>query len=284
MAFAPGFILQQSGSLGSGVVIRTGTVEEEVSRPTSGSAFAPYCPASRLVPRVFMGSSLDQSPGIRRPLDYRHFAGLGVHHYGDAACRKNATRDATATLKAWLNEHCKNPYPTKGEKIMLAIVTRMTLTQVSTWFANARRRLKKENKMTWNPRTPRSEDDDDVDPERTDEDEELPHPKTLPLLVSVGSQTLKGSAKQKCEDSLLSITTTGLLHQNKAPPPKPKLWSLVEVATSAEKNKPCKWSGTSNHAPLTLAPPPFLLHETPFPHHLKSSPYGLSRPQNTRPS
>ncbi|UYV63618.1 hypothetical protein LAZ67_2005025 [Cordylochernes scorpioides] len=61
------------------------------------------------------------------------------------------TRDSTSTLKAWLNEHRKNPYPTKGEKIMLAIITKMTLTQVSTWFANARRRLKKENKMTWGP-------------------------------------------------------------------------------------------------------------------------------------
>nr|XP_017825495.3 iroquois-class homeodomain protein IRX-4 [Callithrix jacchus]XP_054108317.1 iroquois-class homeodomain protein IRX-4 [Callithrix jacchus] len=66
--------------------------------------------------------------------------------------RKNATRETTSTLKAWLNEHRKNPYPTKGEKIMLAIITKMTLTQVSTWFANARRRLKKENKMTWPPR------------------------------------------------------------------------------------------------------------------------------------
>ena len=28
---------------------------------------------------------------------------------------------------------------------MLAISTRMTLTQVSTWFANARRRMKKDN-------------------------------------------------------------------------------------------------------------------------------------------
>lgn len=35
---------------------------------------------------------------------------------------------------------------------MLAIITKMTLTQVSTWFANARRRLKKENKMTWEPK------------------------------------------------------------------------------------------------------------------------------------
>lgn len=48
---------------------------------------------------------------------------------------------------------------------MLAIITKMTLTQVSTWFANARRRLKKENKMTWSPRN-RSDDgteNDDMD-------------------------------------------------------------------------------------------------------------------------
>ncbi|GBN26729.1 Iroquois-class homeodomain protein IRX-4 [Araneus ventricosus] len=46
------------------------------------------------------------------------------------ARRKNATRETTNTLKAWLYEHRKNPYPTKGEKIMLAIITKMTLTQV----------------------------------------------------------------------------------------------------------------------------------------------------------
>ncbi|KAM9310685.1 iroquois-class homeodomain protein IRX-4a [Pholidichthys leucotaenia] len=80
--------------------------------------------------------------------------------------RKNATRETTSTLKAWLQEHRKNPYPTKGEKIMLAIITKMTLTQVSTWFANARRRLKKENKMTWPPRNKGSEEkryDDEED-------------------------------------------------------------------------------------------------------------------------
>ncbi|XP_037501521.2 iroquois-class homeodomain protein IRX-4 [Rhipicephalus sanguineus] len=88
--------------------------------------------------------------------------------YGDrygaidsAARRKNATRETTNTLKAWLYEHRKNPYPTKGEKIMLAIITKMTLTQVSTWFANARRRLKKENKMTWEPRNKNNESGDD---------------------------------------------------------------------------------------------------------------------------
>jgi hypothetical protein len=71
-----------------------------------------------------------------------------------------------------LNEHKKNPYPTKGEKIMLAIITKMTLTQVSTWFANARRRLKKENKMTWEPKN-KTDDDDDamVSDEEKDKDE-----------------------------------------------------------------------------------------------------------------
>uniref|UniRef100_A0A8C9UXT8 Homeobox domain-containing protein n=1 Tax=Scleropages formosus TaxID=113540 RepID=A0A8C9UXT8_SCLFO len=73
----------------------------------------------------------------------------GTVDFNGSARRKNATRETTSTLKTWLYEHRKNPYPTKGEKIMLAIITKMTLTQVSTWFANARRRLKKENKMTW---------------------------------------------------------------------------------------------------------------------------------------
>ncbi|XP_051703117.1 iroquois-class homeodomain protein IRX-6 isoform X2 [Oryctolagus cuniculus] len=82
----------------------------------------------------------------------------GTVELSSAGRRKNATRETTSTLKAWLNEHRKNPYPTKGEKIMLAIITKMTLTQVSTWFANARRRLKKENKMTWAPKNKGGED------------------------------------------------------------------------------------------------------------------------------
>ena len=63
---------------------------------------------------------------------------------------------------------------------MLAILTKMTLTQVSTWFANARRRLKKENKMTWSPRNRcgerkdsegySDEEDDDDEDTKTEED------------------------------------------------------------------------------------------------------------------
>ncbi|TFK07489.1 Iroquois-class homeodomain protein irx-4-A [Platysternon megacephalum] len=86
--------------------------------------------------------------------------------------RKNATRETTSTLKAWLQEHRKNPYPTKGEKIMLAIITKMTLTQVSTWFANARRRLKKENKMTWPPRNKCSDEKRSYEEEEEEESQE----------------------------------------------------------------------------------------------------------------
>ncbi|XP_056135176.1 iroquois-class homeodomain protein IRX-6a [Lampris incognitus] len=93
----------------------------------------------------------------------------GTVDFNGTARRKNATRETTSTLKTWLYEHRKNPYPTKGEKIMLAIITKMTLTQVSTWFANARRRLKKENKMTWSPKNKTGDDRKD-DLNKSDQD------------------------------------------------------------------------------------------------------------------
>lgn len=112
----------------------------------------------------------------------------------NGARRKNATRETTSTLKAWLNEHKKNPYPTKGEKIMLAIITKMTLTQVSTWFANARRRLKKENKMTWEPRNRVDDDDnnnDDDDHKSNDGKDALG--KFFPVLISITMMKLSMS-------------------------------------------------------------------------------------------
>ncbi|XP_054567328.1 iroquois-class homeodomain protein IRX-5 isoform X2 [Eptesicus fuscus] len=144
------------------------------------------------------GSPYDHTPGMAGSLGYHPYAApLGSYPYGDPAYRKNATRDATATLKAWLNEHRKNPYPTKGEKIMLAIITKMTLTQVSTWFANARRRLKKENKMTWTPRN-RSEDEEEeenIDLEKNDEDEpQKPEDKGDPAGPEAGGAEPKAAA------------------------------------------------------------------------------------------
>jgi len=79
---------------------------------------------------------------------------------------KSLGRESTTTLKTWLLEHIKNPYPSKGEKIMLAVMTRMTLTQVSTWFANARRRLKKEYRVRW------LDDNDEIIDDDIDDDDD----------------------------------------------------------------------------------------------------------------
>ncbi|XP_054707761.1 iroquois-class homeodomain protein IRX-6-like [Uloborus diversus] len=202
------------------------------------------------------------------------FAAYGP--YGDRfdpvdseARRRNATRETTSTLKAWLNEHRKNPYPTKGEKIMLAIITKMTLTQVSTWFANARRRLKKENKMTWEPRNKTGDDLDDVSVDE-DEDKEDPtdeDPKSVdPSGESKNStKEINSHKKEVCEekssenDSLpknkvevsrnlpipsktdedspvKKLSGTDLPESNKPEVDpvvqKPKIWSLAQTATS----------------------------------------------------
>ncbi|XP_072278609.1 iroquois-class homeodomain protein IRX-6 [Pyxicephalus adspersus] len=146
---------------------------------TTSPGYASYLPCSS-DPTAFYStltsqyemkdSSASLHSGISQPAVYPPYDhSLGQYQYDRfgaldftvSARRKNATRENTSTLKTWLYEHRKNPYPTKGEKIMLAIITKMTLTQVSTWFANARRRLKKENKMTWSPKSKCEEKSDE---------------------------------------------------------------------------------------------------------------------------
>uniref|UniRef100_A0A665UFV0 Iroquois-class homeodomain protein irx-4-B-like n=1 Tax=Echeneis naucrates TaxID=173247 RepID=A0A665UFV0_ECHNA len=181
-----------------------------------------------------------------------------------ASRRKNATRETTSTLKAWLQEHQKNPYPTKGEKIMLAIITRMTLTQVSTWFANARRRLKKENKVTWSPRACKNSDDrgcdddsDEVDkPPKSDED--LPEQQCADLQSDLEDFDLLESDASDCEpkpqflpeDSEANANTDlphGHLTHNakeRLSPDCPKLTPVQQQSTSFYPNEDLQNSGT----------------------------------------
>ncbi|XP_034031652.1 iroquois-class homeodomain protein IRX-5-like [Thalassophryne amazonica] len=349
MAYPQGFLFQPSVSLAlhscptfsSGVIL--GPRTDELGRSSSGSAFAPYSgsatspgfnshlpyggePRAAATLNSFVSPGYDPASGITSSLDYHPFGALGPYPYGDPTYRKNATRDATATLKAWLNEHRKNPYPTKGEKIMLAIITKMTLTQVSTWFANARRRLKKENKMTWTPRN-RSEDEeeeDNIDLERNDEDDEPIKPNTdadskndpagqqLPASggnccgmiyrqdTESSNDTDRGITDLDFKDAgdrrmrpISSPTSTGSPLENVLyrasdsdrtaspapkehgrdssnaihgpnPAPKPKLWSLAEIATSSDK---CKGSTDSLQSagvrPQIHTTPPT---RTAFPH------------------
>ncbi|XP_071970394.1 iroquois-class homeodomain protein IRX-6 isoform X2 [Engystomops pustulosus] len=145
-------------------------------------------------------------PGIAQPAAYYPYDhSLGQYQYDRFGAldftvstrRKNATRETTSTLKTWLYEHRKNPYPTKGEKIMLAIITKMTLTQVSTWFANARRRLKKENKMTWSPK---NKPGDESKEEKTHTDEYSPRSDSPDNKIRKSESDLKQSDLDDTED------------------------------------------------------------------------------------
>ncbi|XP_018534972.1 iroquois-class homeodomain protein IRX-5b [Lates calcarifer] len=342
MAYPQGFLFQPSVSLAlhscpsfsSGVIL--GPRTEELGRSSSGSAFAPYSgsatspgfnshlpyggePRAAATLSSFVSPGYDPSSGISGSLDYHPFGAMGPYPYGDPTYRKNATRDATATLKAWLNEHRKNPYPTKGEKIMLAIITKMTLTQVSTWFANARRRLKKENKMTWTPRN-RSEDEeeeDNIDLERNDEDEEpmkTSNDETETKSEAAGHRPSSGGAScvltfrddsdtdrgftdpdrpplipgpaptgpPSPQNLPLGMLRASELEHTPSPPakehgdscgaiqgpntaPKPKLWSLAEIATSSDKTKGPNESSQSGGASTPRTPFP---HSPALPRHL----------------
>ncbi|XP_075937537.1 iroquois-class homeodomain protein IRX-1a [Anarhichas minor] len=230
------------------------------------SAFLPYTSAD-LALFSQMGSQyeLKDSPGVHPGSFAAHtspaFYPYGQFQYGDPARPKNATRESTSTLKAWLNEHRKNPYPTKGEKIMLAIITKMTLTQVSTWFANARRRLKKENKVTWGSRSKEDGEDGNLfgsgDEGEKNEDEEEIDLESIDIdkiddndgdqsneddddRSTEGSRDHRGRSKENSDGN--NNNTTRVLSPDRPgsfPLPsnnKPKIWSLAETATSPDSS------------------------------------------------
>ncbi|XP_066860519.1 iroquois-class homeodomain protein IRX-6 [Anser cygnoides] len=231
----------------------------------------------------------------------------GTGDLGGSARRKNATRETTSTLKTWLYEHRKNPYPTKGEKIMLAIITKMTLTQVSTWFANARRRLKKENKMTWAPK-PRGgderkgspaggagaerrscglsdlEEDEEEEEEEEDEEQEArkadkSRPGSLleaPSLAPRSDCSLPGPFRAlPCARGPAADTPLAAPPPPPPPPPpyapaeKPRIWSLAR--TAARRGSPEGGGGAPD-----LPPTPKALRGSPL--GLQQLPAALRRP------
>ncbi|XP_047428674.1 iroquois homeobox 7 [Mugil cephalus] len=185
---------------------------------------------------------------------------------------KVATRESTGALKAWLNEHLKNPYPTKGEKIMLAIITKMSLTQVSTWFANARRRLKKENRVSWASKGKSDEEEEDQEGDSDEDDSPLqkchldehdeaesqtdradavkqvesalgqcaPVDARLEMPQQTSSEHRDGELRlvKKVEKSDSDHTSSALEGKENVTSQKPKIWSLAETATSETVKKP----------------------------------------------
>ncbi len=168
-----------------------------------------------------------------------------------------------ATLKAWLYEHRKNPYPTKNEKMVLAMVTKMTLTQVSTWFANARRRLKKENKLHRTTNNSKSEeeeedddddDDDDEDENENDNESHVDIEQEQTTIQNKNSNNLKRKRDDNDNDK-----------NSFQPPPtnRPKIWSLVDVVQSNETKRTNSSSSPHIIHPYITPSIPYLLYPPP---------------------
>ncbi|XP_060048340.1 homeobox protein Mohawk isoform X3 [Erinaceus europaeus] len=86
--------------------------------------------------------ALPDGPALKDNLGLRHRRTGARQNGGKVRHKRQALQDMARPLKQWLYKHRDNPYPTKTEKILLALGSQMTLVQVSNWFANARRRLK----------------------------------------------------------------------------------------------------------------------------------------------
>ncbi|XP_075406920.1 homeobox protein Mohawk [Tenrec ecaudatus] len=106
---------------------------ERGSRPYGGVLDSP-----RARPEV----GIPDSPTLKDNLGLRHRRTGARQNGGKVRHKRQALQDMARPLKQWLYKHRDNPYPTKTEKILLALGSQMTLVQVSNWFANARRRLK----------------------------------------------------------------------------------------------------------------------------------------------
>lgn len=159
----------------------------------------------------------------------------------------------------------------------------MLFPQVSTWFANARRRLKKENKVTWG-RSAEDRDgrifssDNEDEPGKTgsdeDEDEEIDLETVDIERPEGGSGRGEGepalSVREQASDSrTLSVEalrgggaadrSPGRQECQRPPQSKPKIWSLAETATAPESSKKPSAAAYAHQAALAPAPHPALL-------------------------
>jgi len=121
---------------------------------------------------------------------------------------------------------------------MLAIISKMTLTQVSCWFANARRRLKKENKMTWEPKNGLNDEDVDVSDEELEDGDNSFNREDKPNHVLENED--QRSPSWVVEPGQMTNPSSGDLPSSDGklipgiplPPTKPRIWSMADLAVS----------------------------------------------------
>jgi len=86
----------------------------------------------------------DYSPHSPHPTNGAPYSTFGVvGDSGDSRGKKrrgNLPKPVTDILRLWFHEHLDHPYPSEDDKQMLIARTGLSISQISNWFINARRR------------------------------------------------------------------------------------------------------------------------------------------------
>ncbi|TKA41806.1 hypothetical protein B0A54_08232 [Friedmanniomyces endolithicus] len=62
------------------------------------------------------------------------------YQQGKARKRSNLPKQSTEIMKTWFDRNITNPYPSEEQKALFSRATGISMTQVSNWFINHRRR------------------------------------------------------------------------------------------------------------------------------------------------
>uniref|UniRef100_A0A8C2WUG5 Iroquois homeobox 2a n=1 Tax=Cyclopterus lumpus TaxID=8103 RepID=A0A8C2WUG5_CYCLU len=269
MSYPQGYLYQPPGSLALyscpayGASALAAPRSEDLARSSSGSAFSPYPGSAAFSASAGAGFSSPlsystdpttgfpsymllpimtaQTSGMAGALSYHPYGSPGYpYHSTTRAYRKNATGTPRATLKAWLQEHRKNPYPTKGREDHAAHHHQDDPDAGLHVVRQRQEEVKKENKMTWAPRT-KIEDEDEEDGLHVDTltDHSCSAESDGEKVSCRGGDQREDLARSLINNHINTNKSSSCLDSRPSPQNptvKPKLWSLAEIATSDQKH------------------------------------------------
>ncbi|KAJ5485318.1 hypothetical protein N7539_005306 [Penicillium diatomitis] len=97
----------------------------------------PFPPSAALYP----GDSDQMSPNMLAHSQQANFGIMGDSIDPKTKRRRgNLPKPVTDILRAWFHEHLDHPYPSEEDKQMFMTRTGLSISQISNWFINARRR------------------------------------------------------------------------------------------------------------------------------------------------
>ncbi|EED14961.1 homeobox transcription factor, putative [Talaromyces stipitatus ATCC 10500] len=161
---------RSGSSSGRGYISSRGSTEDDRRyRSASGTAMYDnqnaYDPARYAAQQPYMGSSYPSSNHSGQSADYDYPSPMSGHSHTLPASstsfgamggggggandlldsrgkrrRGNLPKNVTDVLRAWFHEHLDHPYPTEEDKQRFMNETNLTMSQISNWFINARRR------------------------------------------------------------------------------------------------------------------------------------------------